>query len=203
MINGLTDYKKFKVIRPLAENHIYDEYGMPVIQATSESMIDIVKAKPVNIKNLTCKNSRDNQLVLPFNYDKELNRYWANPLKYVPMFQNVMAVGSPDYSVYPSMNINEIRHNVYKGKWYGCMLQEHGCVVLPTIPWATPETYDICFSGVERGGVVMISTLGVTNHPDIFLQGFNEMQSRLSPQLIIVYGNMINGMYRKICKLQL
>ena len=36
------------------------------------------------------------------------------------------AICTPDYSVYPNMNINDIRFNVYRNRWIGCMLQEKG-----------------------------------------------------------------------------
>lgn len=57
-----------------------------------------------------------------------------------------------------------------------------------------PDTYDICLSGLERGSVVVISTIGCADYADVFLAGFNEMKARLDPPLIIVYGDMIKGM---------
>lgn len=50
------------------------------------------------------------------------------------------------------------------------------------------------FSGIEKGSIVIISTLGCRENPEIFLSGFKEMKSRIAPPLIIVYGNMLDGM---------
>lgn len=41
---------------------------------------------------------------------------------------------------------------------------------------------------------MVISTLGCHNNTEVFLKGFNEMKKRLTPSLIIVYGDMIEGM---------
>ena len=35
--------------------------------------------------------------------------------------------------------------------------------VIVTVGWVKPETYNICFSGIQDGTVLMISTLGVNN----------------------------------------
>jgi hypothetical protein len=194
LIHGLSEEEKFKVIRPLLGDHILDQYNMPVIHRTSEEQIDFENMIPVGIQNLTTKENNSKKLVLPFNYDKNLLKYWNDPMKYIPRFQSVMAIGTPDYSVYPGMNKNEIQHNVFMSRWLGCLWQSYQCIVLPVISWWGEDTYDICFSGIEKGSIVIISTLGCRENPEIFLNGFNEMKNRISPPLIIVYGNMLDGM---------
>lgn len=117
LIHGLSEEEKFKVIRPLLGDHILDQYNMPVIHRTSEEQIDFENMIPVGIQNLTTKENNSKKLVLPFNYDKNLLKYWNDPMKYIPRFQSVMAIGTPDYSVYPGMNKNEIQHNVFMSRW--------------------------------------------------------------------------------------
>lgn len=104
------------------------------------------------------------------------------------------AVATPDFSIYPTMNINEIRHNIYMGRWLGRTWQNYGLSVIPTIGWALPDTYDMCFSAVESETPVIISTLGCTDYQEDFLRGFNEMKARINPPIILVFGNMIPGM---------
>jgi hypothetical protein len=161
----------------------------------TEDMIDINHAKPLNIKNLSSKYNNFDKIVLPFNYDKDILKYWNSPLKYIPLLQSAMAVGTPDYSVYENMNLNEIRHNVYKNRWLGCLWQDYGINAMPTIPWGTPDTFKICFGGVERGGIVIISTIGCEKNLDLFYHGFYAMQEMIAPSLIIVYGKMLPKMY--------
>lgn len=194
MIHGLTEEEKFKVIRPLWGDHVWDEFEMPVIHKTEEASLDIGNMVPIGIKNLTTRKDNSKKLVLPFTYDKDLMKYWNDPLKYIPRLQTAMAVGTPDFSVYPSMSVNEIRHNIYMNRWLGCLWQDYHCTVLPVISWWDEDTYDLNFSGVECNSIVIISTVGCINNPKVFLAGFNEMKKRIAPPLIIVYGDMIEGM---------
>ena len=84
LIHGLSEEEKFKVIRPLLGDHILDQYNMPVIHRTSEEQIDFENMIPVGIQNLTTKENNSKKLVLPFNYDKNLLKYWNDPMKYIP-----------------------------------------------------------------------------------------------------------------------
>lgn len=194
MIHGLNVYEKLNVIRPDLENHKLDSFQMPVIKRITEENLKLENVGAMNLRSLSCKNNNSDKIALSFNFDKELNRYWNNPLKYIPVLQTVKAVCTPDFSLYSSMNFNEIAHNVYKNRWIGCFWQEYGITVLPTISWASKDTFDISFSGYEGKGIVVISTLGCHNFQNEFLAGFNEMKKRLSPSLIIVFGNFISGM---------
>ena len=92
------------------------------------------------------------------------------------------------------MNMNDIRHNVYMNRWLGVTWQNYGVSIIPTIGWAGKHTYDVCLSGVEFGTPVVISTLGCQTHKKDFLDGFNEMKKRINPSIIIVFGDMIDGM---------
>ncbi len=194
MIKGLTEYEKYKVVRPIFGDCKYDAYDMPIVRKTSIEALDWNRLKVIGIQNATPKTSDKNTLVLMFNYDKRLLALWNNPLKRIALFQGFAAVGTPDFSISPSMNINEVRHNIYMSRWLGVTWQKYNCLTLPTVGWALPNTYDLCFSGLERESIVIISTLGCHEHTDIFLEGFNEMKARINPPLIIVFGDMIEGM---------
>lgn len=194
MIHGLSDEEQLKVIRPLLGDHLVDTYDMPVLHKIEESQLDIEKMEPIGIKSVNLKQDNSKKIAMPFCYDKELLRYWHDPLKYIPTFQSVMVIGTPDYSVYPEMNINEVRHNIYMSRWLGCLWQTYGCTVIPAVAWWNEDTHDICFSGLEKESIVMISTIGCMKNQDVFINGFNEMKKRIAPPLIIVYGKMINGM---------
>ena len=150
MIKGISKYEQFKVVRTLFGEHKTDMFEMPVIKAVHESEITIDKIEPLNFKNLSKKHNNQNKLMLGFNYDSELLRLWNEPLKYVGLLQSCGALCTPDYSVYASMNKNDIQHNIYQNRWLGCLWQDYGCTVIPTISWATEETYDICFRELSR-----------------------------------------------------
>ncbi|MBQ6004326.1 MAG: DUF4417 domain-containing protein [Clostridia bacterium] len=194
MIKGLTEYEKYKVVRPILGECKYDSFDMPVIRKTSMDVLDWDKLKVINYQNACVKTSSKNTLVLMFNYDKRLLALWNNPLKRIGLFQAFAAIGTPDFSIYPSMNTNEIRHNIFMSRWLGVTWQNYNCLTLPTVGWALPDTYDICFSGLEYGSIVIISTIGCQNRKREFLNGFAEMKARINPPLIIVFGDMIEGM---------
>lgn len=197
MIKGQTDYEKYKVLRPIFSNHKYNEYGFPIIKKDSFEFKEWNDTILCNFKNLKNQKNKEKSIVIMFNYDEVINRVWNNPFKYLIKFLNFKAICTPDFSVYSNMNINDIRYNVYKNRWLGCMWQEKGFKVIPTIQWATEDTYDLCFSGVEKGSVVIISTIGCTYNTDVFLKGFNKMKEIIEPSLIIVFGKMIHGMTGK------
>lgn len=181
----LSEYDKFKIIRPIIgqEEQIIDK--MPIIRKDDYSKLDFDTLTIVDASKIT-ENS-NNSLALMFNYDKVLNKYWNNPLKYLGKFQLCGAISTPDFSVYPKMHIIEITHNVFKNRWLGVTWQNTGNIIIPSIPWGEEYTYDICFSGVEEGCIVAISTLGCHNYKEKFLKGFFEMKKRIKPPLIIVY----------------
>lgn len=195
MIKGLTEYEKYKIIRPIIGECKYDAYEIPVMRKVSEETIDWESLKVIGYQNASPKTSDKNTLVLMFNYDNKLLSLWNNPLKKIGLFQGYAAVGSPDFSLSPSMNTNMIRQYVFMSRWLGVTWQNYNCTVLPTVMWALPDTYDICFSSIERGSSVIVSTIGCLENTKDFLNGFNEMRRRIEPPLIIVYGDMIDGMY--------
>ncbi len=194
MISGLSEFEKYRVIRPIIGPYELDRFDMPIIHRTSLEDVDLDRLNALNFKNLSVKRDNKNTLVLMFQYDRTLLSLWNQPLKRIPLFQACAAVATPDFSLYPTMNPNEIRHNIYQSRWLGCTWQNYGVTVWPTMGWAEPSTYDICFSGVETGCIVVISTLGCQDRQQEFLDGFVELRKRIQPPLIIVYGDMIPGM---------
>lgn len=194
MIHGLTEEEKFQILRPMIGECEYDKFEIPIVKSSPILFNNINKIKIAGLQNAKPDNSNKEKLLHMFNYDKKLTTLWNNPLKYVPLFQSYFAVATPDFSIYPNMNINDIRHNVYKQRWLGRIWQNYDCNVWPTVGWAGSNTYDLCFENIEEGSVVTISTIGCQKNKEMFLEGFNEMKKRIKPQLVVVYGEMIEGM---------
>lgn len=194
MIKGLSDHEKFKLIRPMIGESNEDIYHLPIITKADISAINWNLISPIGFKSCKLNQSNKHKLIHMFTYDKDLERLWNEPLRYVPSFSTATLIGTPDYSAYPSMNPNLIRYNVFRNRWLGKIWQNYGCRVIPTIQWCMPDTYDICFGGVEAGSCVLISTLGCQLNTQVFLDGFQEMKRRLQPELIVVIGSMISGM---------
>lgn len=194
MNKGLSEIEKLKLLRPNLGNCEVDAYQRPIVKKIDFSTLDWNQISVINLNNASGKQDNSKSLLTMFSYDKVLMRLWNAPFKKVGLWQSFAAVCTPDFSVYPQMNINEISHNIFMSRWLGATWQICGCNVIPTAVWSLPDTYDLCFEGIERGSVVAISTMGCHSNSEVFLAGFNEMRKRINPPLIIVYGNMINGM---------
>lgn len=194
MSKSLTEYDKYKVIRPVIGGCKYDENSFPIIRNAFKDNANWDELYACGIQNITKKNDNRNTIALMYLDDKKLLSYWNTPLKKIPLMLGCAAVATPDFSYYDSMNINEIRHNVFMNRWLGVTWQNYGVNVIPTIGWAGKQTYDLCLSGIEQGTPVTISTLGCQKHEKEFLAGFNEMKRRIKPSTIIVFGDMIDGM---------
>lgn len=195
MRDKLSDIEKIELLRPISDEHKKDRHGIPIMSPVTMDMLDIEHLLPINVQNLSLKRNNSLYLVFMFRNDCAINKYWWHPAKYIPLLQTAACVAVPDFSVDPHMDYEELRHMVYQGRWLGCFWQDRGITALPTLVWATPDTYDICFDSIPKHSVVVLSTIGVRKNLSSFQAGYDEMMKRIEPELIIVYGDMVDGMW--------
>ena len=84
-------------------------------------------------------------------------------------------------------------------------MQMNGIDVIPTISWSDKESFSWCFDGEPVGGAVAVSSVGVMNSKErkkLFLDGYNEMMSRLQPETIIFYGMILDECQGNIVKIK-
>lgn len=135
LIKGLSDYEKYRVLRPVIGECKMDDNGFPVINKTEYCEKDWCNIGITGLQNISPKRNNRNMILHMFNYDYRLMNLWNSPLKKVGLFQSFYAIATPDFSIYPKMNINDIRHNIYMSRWLGKTWQNYGCTVYPTIGW--------------------------------------------------------------------
>ena len=193
-MSSITDELRFYTQRPLPDDVALDKQNMPVIKAVSEDELDLEHLTPTNFQNIKKYENNGKKLVLNFRYDHQLNKLWDKALYYIPLITSCGAIVTPDFSVSHSMNPHWMEQYVFRNRYLGCLWQYYGVKVIPSIPWDTPDTFDVCFSGVEPGGVVCISTLGVKQNLDVFWTGYEEMKKRIHTSTIIVYGDILSEM---------
>lgn len=198
----MTNFDKFLLIRPNLGDYQEDEYHMPIVKSANISNINWSDVEVTNYNNLKPYDNLNNVISLMFKYDTSLMSLWNNPFKMIPLFQRCLLCATPDFSVHPKMNENEIRHMIYMKNWLGCLWNHYGCNMIQTASWATSDTYDICFSGIENNSPVVISTIGCKNNTEMFLQGFYALKEKKNPSLFIVYGDFIQGMTGKFVHYQ-
>lgn len=124
--------------------------------------------------------------------DYQFERIWNAPYPYIERLREFPCALTPDFSLYMDMPMAMKIWNVYRSRLIGQMMQDADIVVIPTLSWAEPETFSFCFEGLEQGGVVAVSTVGVMRNKsaqEVWAAGMNEAVQRLRPSGILCYGS--------------
>ena len=133
--------------------------------------------------------------------DYQFERVWNDPEKYLDILMEYDCILSPDFSLYMDMPMPIKNWNVYRSRQIGAYYQSKGLIVIPTISWAEPETYEFCFQGIPEGSVVSISTIGVKRDKDalkVWMDGVTAMIERIKPSAILIYGGKLEYDYGDI-----
>ena len=86
----------------------------------------------------------------------------------------------------------------------GYYLQKKGIPVIPQIRWSDKSSYDYCFLGVPKGGIVAVSAYGAIRgkrRKQDFRSGLLEMINVLSPTDILVHGAMPQSVFKGVDEL--
>lgn len=163
------------------------DYDVPTLEKTDfDSRVEFI---PFNYA-ASCKN-RENKGIHFFIDDYQFIRLWNDPDRYMPMLQQFRHVLTPDFSLYTDFPKALQIWNHYRKHWIGAYMQMYGIDVIPTIAWSTTESFEWCFDGEPTNGIVAVSSVGIMNSrrkKELFMAGYNEMLSRLSPETILFYG---------------
>ena len=165
------------------------KYGIVLIKKYTDTLPDkFITLGEIN--NIGSKTTG----VVSFTYDYELDKL----AKY-------KCICEPDFSMKIGDPLAVVIGNTFKSHSTAFYLQEHGCQVIPTMKWSTPDSYEVCFDGYEKGGVVIVSTIGVLKDERshmYFKSGLAEMLKRISPESIVLYGDY-NEWIKKLMPSQL
>nr|DAQ14178.1 MAG TPA: protein of unknown function (DUF4417) [Caudoviricetes sp.] len=164
------------------------KYGIP--QIYPESFEGECEFAGFNYARGNCR-APENKAVHFFLDDYQFDGLWRNVNRYVDKLAKFRYVLTPDFSTYTDFPLAIQIYNHYRKHWVGAYLQEHGCRVIPTISWSTPDSYDWCFDGEPDGGTVAVSSVGCIKSKaakELFISGYNAMVERLHPETIIFYG---------------
>ena len=124
--------------------------------------------------------------------DYRCETVWQRPFKALSALRPYTTLLTPDFSLYRDWPQTLQLWNVYRSRWCGCFWAGHGFHVIPTVSWSTVESYAFCFLGLPPRSVVAVSAVGVNlDNPleyRLFVDGFQEMVSRLAPTVVLAYG---------------
>ena len=127
--------------------------------------------------------------------DYQFERVWNVPEKYLPILKKYDFVFSPDFSLYLDMPKPLQIYNVYRSRLLGAYWQSEGINVIPTLSWSDENSFDFAFDGLEKGGTVTVSTVGILKNEqakEIWTNGMTEMIKRVNPKKILIYGKPID-----------
>jgi len=136
-----------------------------------------------------------------FDDDPLLEKLWYDPIRQFRRLDRFNTFCSPDYSLKIGQPRASQIANCYRNHAVGCYLQNSGRSVIPTMVWSDAASYDYCFDGYSKGGVVIVSTIGTIRDERAqyyFYNGFNEMLNRIKPDAVILYGDVNNELLAKM-----
>lgn len=166
-------------------------FDMPILEpcnAIPDDLIGFNYAKGMTVEQAT-------QLGCHFYLDDyQFERCWRDPIKYGTMLSKFSCVLTPDFSLYMDMPESMKIWNTYRSRFIGAFWQAHGLNVIPTLQWASPDSFDYCFDGIPNESVVSASTVGVMNDSADMMTwrlGMREALERLRPSCVLLYGMMM------------
>lgn len=166
-----------------------DFWQMPYIHKTDYIPSDLIGFN-------YAKTSKQKDVGIHFYIDDyQFERLWNKPQDYISLFWDYDCILTPDFSLYMDMPMPMKIWNIYRSRFIGAYYQSLGIEVIPTISWAEKETFEFCFKGIEKGGVVSISTIGVKRDKEalqIWKDGVTEMINQLEPKTILIYGGKLD-----------
>ena len=163
-------------------------YQMPVLEAC-----DYVPEKLIGFNYMLSAEDTDVGIHF-FIDDYQFERVWNNPEKYIKKLAEFQCALTPDFSLYMDMPRAMKVWNVYRSRLIGQLMQDAGINVIPTLQWAEKETFEFCFDGIEPGGTVAVSTVGVMKDKEarkIWKAGMDEAIKWIQPKTVVCYGSRI------------
>lgn len=118
---------------------------------------------------------------------------WAWPKRALKIIKHFAGVITPDFSTYQDFPIPIKLYNTYRMRTFGYWLTTQGVLVINNVRWGSSTTWDFDFSGIPKGAMIAIGTVGGSpyklSNREIFNRGFDEMLARLEPTVIVVVGS--------------
>jgi len=178
----------------LVQGAIFDKWDIPIIETAvgiPPSLLPFTKRK---------KEQGSSHWIHFYESDDKFENLWTNPQGHVESLKRFNGIISPDFSIYADSPLPTQLHNKYRNHAVAYWLSTQGIPVIPNVRWSNEQSYDFCFRGIEKNGIVAIGTHGqmkATANRELFLKGLPVMISTLSPHTIIVYGSAPDDVFGK------
>lgn len=166
-------------------------YQFPTVKACHYVPDDLIGFNYVK----TWRGCREGLGVHFFIDDYQFERIWTQPFRNIERLRGFSCVLMPDFSTYWDMPMAMKIWNLYRMRLISQVMQDSGLNVIPIIRGLGDQTLDWCFEGIEPGGVLAYSTIGLprinNTFKDICRREVLGAIQRLKPECIILYGKDI------------
>ena len=169
-----------------------NKWGIPFIHKNPLKRLDIQLLGFDEIGKLDHGN--EDKTIHFFKEDYKFINVYENPNKFIERLARFESLLTPDFSMYTDFPLAMQIYSTYMNRWCGAYWQYCGLTVIPTVSWSTNESFDFAFSGIEKGSIIAVSTIGTRKEEKLFMEGYNEMLKIIQPELIYCYGKPFNGM---------
>lgn len=163
--------------------------GIPMLMDTQNTQIPH-GLWPFERRNLTT-NYR--QYIHFYMHDRKFAPILHSPAKYLSKIQLYDGMLTPDFTLLIGQSRCLQQTNTYLNRAVGFYFQKHGVPVIPSIRWSDNSSFDFCFLGVPKEGMVAISTHGciqTKEQKQTFKEGLEAMLDKLHPSVVLVHGYM-------------
>ncbi len=162
-------------------------WDYPIIKKQS---LDLTNLQLISFSDISASDSKNlNKGVHFFIDDWRFETLYNNPERSFKTLSRYRFVLSPDYSLYSEMPVWRQIESIGKSRWVGANWQQRGLIVIPTVSWAQPRSFEYCFNGIEKHSIVAIGMIGCKKSRSSFMHGYNEMLNRIEPEAIICLGS--------------
>ena len=159
-------------------------------------LLPVVIEEPIDMIgfNFAGKHRHPEQVGVHFFLkDYQFTRLWTSPDIYTAMLRRFRFACTPDFSMFTDFPMALQINSHYRKHWLGAYWQSKGMIVIPTICWSDERSFEWCFDGEPQKGTVAVSSVGTQLNQQaksLFLLGFEQMISRLQPQMVLFHGRI-------------
>jgi Vilmaviridae nuclease len=135
-----------------------------------------------------------NSAVHFFLDDYRFETVWTKPERGLSRLTKIGTALTPDFSLWRNMPKVMQIWQVYRSRWCGAWMLQHGINVVPTIGWSDDQSFEYAFAGIPRNSTVAISTVGLLRDNEamgLFQRGVTRMLHTLEPARVLVYGHKL------------
>lgn len=165
------------------------EYGIPVLQPVHR-----LREMQWMRFNHAVTEGRSMDCGVHFFLDDYLfERVWRDPSRYMMFLRQFPAVMSPDFSMFADYPKAVNVYNHWRKHQLAAYWQRNGVTVIPSVSWVGPDSWEWCFDGEPKGGVVAVSSIGTQKSvqaKEMFIAGYMAMLNRLQPEKVIFFGKV-------------